>query len=58
VPLEEIQLRLGGQIQIDPMFSGWSREVTLKIKKLLESVDYFYNQAKIKLAEKTFPLSY
>jgi shikimate kinase len=56
VPLESISQRLQvSKIQNRPMFQGLDQgEITLKLKSLQVSREYFYNQAKIKLSGEDF----
>lgn len=56
VPLESISQRLqASKVQNRPMFQGLDQgEIILKLKSLLVSREYFYNQAKIKLSGEDF----
>lgn len=56
VPLESISQRLqASKVQNRPMFLGLDQgEIILKLKSLLVSREYFYNQAKIKLSGEEF----
>lgn len=56
VPLESISQRLqASKVQNRPMFLGLDQgEIILKLKSLLVSREYFYNQAKIKLSGEDF----
>lgn len=56
VPLESISQRLQvSKVQNRPMFQGLDQgEIILKLKSLLVSREYFYNQAKIKLSGEDF----
>ena len=56
VPLESISSRLQtSKAQQRPLFQGLDQgELTLKLKSLLVSREYFYNQAKIKLSGEDF----
>ena len=56
VPLASISLRLqSSKAQQRPLFQGLDQgEITLKLKSLLVSREYFYNQAKIKLSGEDF----
>jgi len=56
VPLPSISHRLqSSKAQQRPLFQGLDQgEITLKLKSLLVSREYFYNQAKIKLSGEDF----
>jgi shikimate kinase len=56
VPLSSISRRLqSSRAQQRPMFQGLDQgEITLKLKSLLVSREYYYNQAKIKLSGEDF----
>lgn len=56
VPLGSISLRLQtSKAQQRPLFQGLDQgEITLKLKSLLVTREYFYNQAKIKLSGEDF----
>jgi shikimate kinase len=56
VPLGSISRRLqSSKAQQRPLFQGLDQgEITLKLKSLLVSREYFYNQAKIKLSGEDF----
>lgn len=56
VPLHKVSLRLqSAKGQQRPLFKGLDQgEITLKLKSLLVSREYFYNQAKIKLSGEDF----
>ena len=56
VPLPSISRRLqSSKAQQRPLFQGLDQgEITLKLKSLLVSREYFYNQAKIKLSGEDF----
>jgi shikimate kinase len=56
VPLHSISRRLqASKAQQRPLFQGLDQgEITLKLKSLLVSREYFYNQAKIKLSGEDF----
>ncbi|MBC6368810.1 shikimate kinase [Algoriphagus sp. AK58] len=56
VPLESISNRLrSSKVQNRPMFQGLDQgEIILKLKSLLVSREFYYNQAKIKLSGEDF----
>jgi shikimate kinase len=56
VPLGSISRRLQtSKAQQRPLFQGLDQgEITLKLKSLLVTREYFYNQAKIKLSGEDF----
>ena len=56
VPLGSISSRLQtSKVQQRPLFQGLDQgEITLKLKSLLVSREYFYNQSKIKLSGEDF----